>query len=77
MRIKNVRDKKGFLERLNGCEGQVYLINSDGTIISLNGNEKQGKGALTSSFMKGNLNNTEISFSEIRDIFYMAEYVFA
>lgn len=77
MRIKHINDETGFFERLNGCEGKVYLINTDGNIITLNPQVKHDIGTIASKLLDGTLNNVEIRFSETKDIFYMAEYVIA
>ncbi|SEA19011.1 hypothetical protein SAMN02910384_01002 [Pseudobutyrivibrio sp. ACV-2] len=77
MRIKHINDENGFFERLNGCEGKVYLINTDGNIITLNPKVKHDIGTIASTLLDGTLNDVEIRFSETKDIFYMAEYVIA
>ena len=77
MRIKHINDENGFFERLNGCEGKIYLINTDGNIITLNPKARHNIGTIASSLLDGSLSDVEIRFSETKDIFYMAEYVVA
>ena len=55
MRIKHINDENGFFERLNGCEGKIYLINTDGNIITLNPKAKHNIGTIASSLLDGSL----------------------
>lgn len=74
MKILNIKDPEGFFKALDKCNGEVFLVTSEGDNINLKSKLCQYI-ALTSMFSEAKIDNLEIKLTDPDDLNHVVDYL--
>ena len=74
MKILNITDPESFFSALDKCEGEIFLISSEGDRVNLKSKLCQYI-ALTSMFTEAKIDSLEIEISNPNDLPLIVDYL--